>query len=156
LARHFDPVRFHHLIAYGFGSGLAPRAPGTFGTLAAVPIYWMVSDWSLAAYAVLVLGLVGLGVWACGRVARELGDADPGAIVWDEVVGYLVTMTALPVGWGWMLAGFVVFRLLDIGKPWPIRWLDQRVGGGWGIMLDDLAAGVIASLLLHALAHLLG
>lgn len=116
----------------------------------------MVSDWSLLAYGVLVLALVGLGVWACGRVARELGDADPGAIVWDEVVGYLVAMMALPVGWGWMLAGFIVFRLLDIAKPWPIRWLDQRVGGGWGIMLDDLAAGVITSVLLHALLHLMG
>jgi phosphatidylglycerophosphatase A len=156
LTAHFDPRRLHHWVAFGFGSGLVALAPGTFGTLAAMPLYWLVSGLPLVVYGALVLVLAGLGVWACGRTARELGDSDPGAIVWDEVVGYLVTMTALPVSWGWALAGFALFRLLDIAKPWPIRWLDRRIHGGWGIMLDDLAAGLIACLLLHALAHALG
>ena len=151
-----DPRRLHHWIAFGFGSGLAPRMPGTVGTLAAVPLYLLLSGLPLWAYLTLVLALTGLGVWACGRTARELGDADPGAIVWDEVVGYLLTMAALPVHWAWMLAGFALFRLLDIAKPGPIGWLDRRLSGGWGIMMDDVAAGIIASLVLNGLVLALG
>lgn len=148
----FNPREIHHWIAFGLGSGLAPWAPGTFGTLAAVPLYWLLSSLPLAAYLVVVAVLFWVGVWACGRTAEDLGGDDPGPVVWDEVVGYLVTMIAVPVGWPWVLAGFALFRLFDIWKPWPVRWLDQVVPGGLGIMLDDLAAGVLAWLLLWAAA----
>ena len=144
LSAGFDPRRLHHWIAFGFGSGLASWAPGTFGTLAAVPLYWLLQPLSLAAYIALLLVFSGIGVWACGRTARELGSKDPSAIVWDEVVGYLLAMTGSPGGWPWAVAGFVVFRLFDIWKPWPVRVLDQRVTGGLGIILDDLAAGAMA------------
>lgn len=92
----------------------------------------------------MLVALFLLGVWACGRTQRELQVHDPGAIVWDEVVGYLVTMTAAPSGWQWVLLAFALFRLFDILKPWPVRALDERVGGGLGIMLDDVAAGLYA------------
>ena len=151
----FDPRRTHHWIAFGLGSGLAPKAPGTFGTLAAVPLYWLLSPLPLAAYLTILAVLFGLGIWACGRTARDLGGQDPGAIVWDEVVGYLAAMTAAPAGWPWVLAGFILFRLFDIWKPWPIRWLDRRGKGGLGIMLDDLAAGALTWLTLQVAAHAL-
>lgn len=151
----FNPRRLHHWIAFGLGSGLAPWAPGTFGTLAAVPLYWLLSPLALVLYLSLVAVLFVLGVWACGRTARDLGGEDPGAIVWDEVVGYLAAMTAAPAGWPWMLAGFLLFRLLDISKPWPIRWLDQHLKGGLGIMLDDLAAGALTAVILWTAAAVL-
>ena len=95
-----------------------------------------------------------VGVWACGATARDLGRGDPGAIVWDEVVGFLVTMTAAPPGWVWVLLGFALFRLFDIWKPWPIRALDARVHGGLGIMLDDLVAGLLAWAVLQGIARI--
>jgi len=156
LSAGFDPRRLHHWIAFGFGSGLAPWAPGTFGTLAAVPLYWLLQPLSLAAYLALLLVFSGIGVWACGRTARELGSKDPSAIVWDEVVGYLLAMTGSPGGWPWAVAGFVVFRLFDIWKPWPVRVLDQRVTGGLGIILDDLAAGAMAWAVLWLAAAVVG
>ncbi len=94
--------------------------------------------------AKLALALFVLGVWVCGKAGRELGVHDHPAIVWDEVVGYLVTMTAVPVDWGWLLGGFLLFRLFDILKPWPVRWFDRRVPGGVGVMADDLVAGLMA------------
>lgn len=152
IGRGFDPRAVHHWIAFGFGAGLAPQAPGTFGTLAAVPLYWLLSPLPLGAYLLVLAALFGLGIWACGRTARDLGGQDPGAIVWDEVVGYLAAMTAAPAGWPSVLAGFVLFRLFDIWKPWPIRWLDQHVKGGLGIMLDDLAAGALTWVILWIIA----
>lgn len=140
----FDPRTPHHWIAFGLGSGLVPIAPGTFGTLAAVPVYLLLAPLPVWAYVVVTALFFALGVWACGRAALDLGRDDPSALVWDEWVGFLVTMTAAPSGWAWILAGFLLFRLLDIAKPWPVGWLDQRVGGGLGIMLDDLAAGAMA------------
>jgi phosphatidylglycerophosphatase A len=139
-----DWRRPHHWVAFGLGSGLAPRAPGTAGTLAAVPLYLAVRSLPLGWYLALLLVLLVLGVWACGKTQRELQAHDPGAIVWDEVLGYLVTMTAAPDGWPWVVCGFVLFRLFDILKPWPVSALDERVGGGLGVMLDDVAAGLYA------------
>jgi len=153
----FDPRRPHHWIAFGLGAGLAPRAPGTFGTLAAVPLY-LVLDALLPIWAYLgvTAALFAVGVWACGRTAADLGGEDPSAVVWDEVVGFLVTMTAAPPGWPWILAGFVLFRVIDIAKPWPVGWLDRQIAGGLGIMLDDLAAGALAWVLLTLAALRLG
>ena len=137
-----------HLLAFGFGSGLAPKAPGTFGTLAALPIYLLMQDLSLPVYLGLVVAGSLLGIWICGRTSRDLGVHDHGGIVWDEIIGYLLTMAFAPPGWVWWLVGFVLFRFFDILKPWPIRWLDRQVAGGFGIMLDDLLAGVFAGIVM--------
>jgi len=104
------------------------------------------TSWYLAIVTVLFVG----GIWLCGAASRGLRTHDHPAIVWDEIVGYLVTMTAAPAGWPWMLAGFLLFRLFDIAKPWPIGLVDRRVTGGLGIMLDDLLAGIYAFALLQA------
>lgn len=143
------------LVALGFGSGLLPVAPGTAGTLAAVPLYLLLQDLPLGAYLTVVLVSLFGGILVCGYTAARLGVHDHPAIVWDEVVGYLVTMTAAPAGWSWLAAGFVLFRLLDIIKPWPIGWLDRRVHGGTGIMLDDVIAGIFAAVLLQMLVYFL-
>ncbi|WJW76224.1 phosphatidylglycerophosphatase A [Thiohalobacter sp. IOR34] len=142
-----------HLLALGFGSGLAPVAPGTFGTLAAIPLWWLGSQLSLSLYLGLLLLLSLLGIWLCGRTARALGVHDHPAIVWDEFAGFLLTMAWAPAGWIWLLLGFGLFRLFDIWKPWPIRFLDRRLGGGLGIMLDDLLAGAFAAVVIYGLGY---
>jgi phosphatidylglycerophosphatase A len=152
----FDRRRPGHWIAFGLGSGLSPWAPGTAGTLAAIPLYLVLAGLPLPWYLAAVVLAALVGVWACGATARDLGRGDPGAIVWDEVVGFLVTMTAAPPGLAWIILGFALFRLFDIWKPWPIRALDARVHGGLGIMLDDLAAGLLAWAVLQAIARIVG
>lgn len=142
-------------LAFGFGSGLAPRAPGTFGTLAAVPLYLLLQPLPLTAYLVVVVAMSLLGIHLCGHAARRLGVHDHPGIVWDEFAGYLVTMAAAPAGWLWVVAGFALFRLFDIWKPWPIHIADHKVQGGLGIMADDLIAGVYGWLALQGLALLL-
>ena len=131
-------------LAYGLGSGLAPWAPGTFGTLAAVPFALLLKGLALPGYLLLLCGLFILGVAVCGRASERLGHHDPGGIVWDEFVGYWITMWAVPFDWLWVIIGFFVFRIFDIAKPWPIGWLDKHARGGFGIMIDDVAAGVMA------------
>ena len=113
-----------HLIAFGFGSGFFPRAPGTAGTLVAVPLFLLLAPLPLHVYAGAVALLFIAGIPLCGRVSRDLGVHDHPGIVWDEIVGYLVTMTAVPSGWVYVICGFLLFRLFDIVKPWPIRTLD--------------------------------
>ena len=137
-----------HLLAFGFGTGLSPKAPGTAGTLVGVGVF-LAAPLAIHWYLLVIALLSGVGVWICGVSARDLGVHDHPGIVWDEVVGFLITMTALPRSWLWITAGFVVFRMLDILKPWPIKMIDRRVTGGLGIMLDDVLAGVIACGLLH-------
>lgn len=146
-----DPV---HFLALGFGSGCAPKAPGTFGTLAAIPLYLLIQPLPLWIYLLLTAAGFALGVWVCDRAARDLGVHDHPAIVWDEVIGYLVTMSAAPPSWLWIIAGFALFRGFDILKPWPIRRADQRISGGFGIMFDDLLAAGYAWLGLQGLASL--
>ncbi len=141
------------ILACGFGSGAAPYAPGTFGTLAAIPLYLLMAPLPLTAYVLAMAGLFAVGVWACHVTAHSFGVHDHGGIVWDEFIGYLLTMTAAPSGWQWPLAGFVLFRLFDILKPWPVRWLDRHIPGGLGIMLDDVAAAVYALISMQILAH---
>ena len=140
-----------HLLAFGFGAGLAPIAPGTAGTLVAIPLYLLISDLPLTFYLAIVAVVSIAGIWICGRAADDLGVHDHPGIVWDEIAGYLLTMAMLPSGWLWIVAGFLLFRLFDILKPWPIRWLDRKVSGGLGIMLDDLAAALFALAILHAI-----
>lgn len=147
-----DPAGF---LALGFGSGLVPVGPGTAGTLVAVPLYLLLQDLHPGLYLGLVVLLFVVGIPICSRVAHRLGAHDHPAIVWDEIVGYLVTMTLAPAGWGWVMTGFILFRVFDIAKPWPIRWCDRHVSGGFGIMLDDLLAAVFAAVILQSLAYFL-
>lgn len=130
-----------HFVAFGFGSGAAPRAPGTWGTLAAMPFILLWQQLPVGGYALVILLSALLGIWLCQRTAEDLGVHDHGGIVWDEFVGVWIALWLAPVGWLWLVAGFVLFRLFDIAKPWPIGWVDKRVGGGLGIMLDDVLAG---------------
>ena len=138
-----------HILASGFGSGLARHAPGTLGTLAAIPIVLLAQGLPGWLYASVTLLMFVAGIFICGRAARDWGVRDHPAIVWDEIVGLLVTMSLAPVGAGWLLAGFVLFRLFDIVKPWPISSVDRRMHGGLGIMLDDVVAGIIAGSILY-------
>lgn len=143
-----DPVYF---IAFGFGSGLMPVAPGTWGTLAAIPLYLLLigSHWSV--YLTFTLLAFILGVWVSDKVSNDLGMHDYKGIVWDEVVGYLLTMFLAPKGLTWMVIGFILFRIFDIWKPQPIGYVDQKVHGGLGIMLDDVLAAVPAWLIMQIL-----
>lgn len=142
-----------HCLAFGFGSGLAPKAPGTFGTLMAVPLYLLLANLSLWPYlAVLVLSFV-VGIYLCGKTADDLGVHDHPGIVWDEFVGFWIAMIAAPSGWLWLVLGFLLFRLFDIWKPWPIKFFDQKVESGLGIMLDDVLAGIYALVIIQLLAY---
>ncbi len=140
-----------HFLAFGLGSGAIPKAPGTFGTLAAVIPYLWLQQLDLPWYLLMLLATTLIGIWLCGKTARDLGVHDHGGIVWDEFVGFWLTMTFAPPGWLWIVLGFLLFRLFDIAKPWPIGWADRRVSGGTGIMLDDLLAGVYAAVVLQLL-----
>ena len=140
-----------HRLAFGFGAGCSPKAPGTMGTLLAVGPYLLLSQLSLPIYLAVLAVVIVVGVFLCDRASRDLGVHDHPGIVWDEIAGFLLTMVAVPPQWHWILAGFLLFRLFDIWKPWPIGWLDRRVQGGFGIMLDDLVAGVFAALCLQLL-----
>jgi len=133
-----------HFLALGFGSGLAPKAPGTFGTLAAVPLFLLVAPLSSPLYLLLLLLMSVAGIYICGKAAEDAGVPDHGAIVWDEFVGFLITMFLIPISWQSLLVGFLLFRLFDIFKPWPISYLDKNCHGGLGIMLDDIVAGIAA------------
>lgn len=142
------------MLGFGFGSGLAPKAPGTFGTLPAIPIAFLlavvgVSVWMwLAVSLVLFIG----GVFICSETERQLGIQDYGGIVWDEIAAMVLILGFVPFTWGWWLAAFVVFRILDAVKPWPIKWFDARIHGGLGIMLDDLIAALFSLVVLRLLA----
>jgi len=140
-----SPVQF---LAFGFGSGLSPRAPGTAGTLVAIPLYLLVAQWSLPLYSVFILATALAGIWICGEASRQLGVHDHGGIVWDEIAGMYLTLFLAPATPQGFLVAFLLFRVMDIVKPWPIRELDHRIHGGLGIMLDDLVAALYAALLL--------
>ena len=141
-----SPVQF---LAFGFGSGLFPRGPGTAGTVVAAALYLLLAQLNLITYTLVVLAALGFGIWICGLASKQLGVHDHAGIVWDEFVGFWITMWAVPPQWIWIILGFLVFRLLDIIKPWPISSLDKRVKGGFGIMVDDIVAGVLACATLH-------
>jgi phosphatidylglycerophosphatase A len=143
-----------HILAFGFGSGLSPVAPGTFGTLAAVPFVYALMFTNTTVYSACIVVAFALGVYVCGESARRLGTHDHSGIVWDEFVGFAVTMFAMPPRWQWLLAGFLLFRFFDVLKPWPIREADHRLQGGLGIMLDDVMAGLFAAVILHLLSSM--
>ena len=132
------------MLAFGFGSGLSKYAPGTLGTIAAFPLWWLLTQLSQPLYLGLVLVAAIVGVSICGRAAEQLGVHDHGGIVWDEFVGLWVAMAFLPVSPVSLVLGLSLFRFFDIVKPWPISWLDKNISGGLGIMIDDIAAGLAA------------
>jgi len=139
-------------LAFGFGSGLSPVAPGTAGTLAGVLPALFLTQIPLWIGCLLLLGAFFLGIYLCQVTGKALGVHDHGGMVWDEFVGFWMVLLFVPFDWRWWLAAFILFRAFDILKPWPIRWLDRRVDGGFGVMLDDLIAGIFAlAILLPAL-----
>nr|WP_167377139.1 phosphatidylglycerophosphatase A [Pantoea wallisii] len=145
-----------HLLATGFGSGLSPIMPGTAGSVAAIPFWWLMTFLPLQLYTLVVLIGISVGVYLCHRTARDMGVHDHGSIVWDEFIGIWITLMAIPaMSWQWVLAGFVIFRIFDMWKPWPIRWFDRNVHGGMGIMVDDIIAGVISAVILYGLGLVL-
>ncbi|MHB1059280.1 MAG: phosphatidylglycerophosphatase A family protein [Rhodanobacter sp.] len=145
-------------LACGFGSGLAPVAQGTFGSLAALLPWLLLRQLPLPWYAIVLLLGFGVGVWACNVASRALGVADHRSIVWDEFIGQwlaLLPLLVLPAPWWTIAAGFVLFRLFDVWKPWPISWLDRRVKGGMGVMVDDVVAGIFAAAVLALVLRVL-
>lgn len=140
-----DPVLF---LAFGFGSGLAKKAPGTCGTIAAIPVYYLLAQTPFWFYSLATIIATVAGIWICDVTAKKLDEHDYGGIVWDEVAGYLITMWFVPYSWQALLLGFMLFRVFDIFKPQPIKWVDNQVHGGLGIMLDDVIAAVFAGVLL--------
>ena len=140
-----DPVM---CVATGFGSGLLPAVPGTWGSVAAIPFCLLLSlvpaSFQIFVFTILVL----FGVGICQKAEERLGSKDPGCVVFDEFMGMAVTLAGIPLSFGTVLAGFILFRIFDIAKPWPVKVFDKSYPGGAGIMLDDLAAGVYARIVL--------
>jgi len=148
-----DPV---HFLAFGFGSGLAPVAPGTAGSLPGILLAWLCLPLPFAWRVGILAGLILAGVWLCGESARRIGVHDHPGIVWDEITGMYMTLLVVPPQIGLWALAFLLFRLFDIWKPWPIRDLDHRLAGGAGIMLDDLVAALYAAILLAFGGWLIG
>lgn len=151
-----------HLLATGFGSGLSPIVPGTMGTIAAIPFYLLLVQLPLPFYLLAVIIACIIGVKICQVTSDDMKVHDHGSIVWDEFAGLWITMLVVPLlnlnamDWKWLLTGFVLFRFFDMVKPWPIGWLDKRVHGGLGIMLDDIVAGVMAGVALYLVGKYAG
>lgn len=141
--------------AFGFGSGLSRFAPGTVGTAAAIPFALLLKTLPVAVFWLVLTVLFLVGIHFCNVSSRRLGQHDPGGIVWDEMVAYWLTVAFLPVSWAWWLAAFALFRLFDILKPWPIRQVEKKFGGGLGIMLDDVIAALFAMIILGVVERFL-
>ena len=139
------------LLAFGFGSGLAKVMPGTCGTLAAVPFYCLMAYLDLTGYLLVILCTTIVGIYLCAYAAKTMQVHDHPGIVWDEFVGFWITMIAVPFEWEWLCIGFFLFRFFDMFKPWPISLADKHIHGGFGIMFDDVLAGLAALLCLQGL-----
>ena len=146
-------TNFVHFLAFGFGSGMFPKAPGTAGTLVAILPWLWLSQQNLTTYLIILAAAILFGIYICDKTSRDLGVADHPGIVWDEFCGLWLAMVAIPVTWYWLVIGFLLFRFFDIVKPWPISWLDKNIHGGLGIMLDDLLAAVYTWLVLQLLIY---
>ena len=142
-------------LAFGFGSGLSPFAPGTMGTLAAIPFAFVLKSLGAVGFWIMLLLLFLAGIKLCTHVSRKLGVHDHGGIVWDEMVGYWLAVAFVPLQWQWLLAAFVLFRFFDIVKPWPIRQIDKKISGGFGIMIDDVVAALFSMIILAVLTRLI-
>jgi len=142
-------------LAFGFGSGLSPFAPGTMGTLVAIPFIFALKSLGTFGFWMVLVLLFFLGISLCGRVSSKLGVHDHGGIVWDEMVGYWLAAAFVPLQWPWLLAAFLLFRFFDIFKPWPIRQIDKKVSGGFGIMVDDIVAALFTIVILAVVQNVL-
>ncbi len=137
-----------HFFALGFGSGLAPKAPGTFGTIVGLPLFWLISSYTLNIQLTIIVALFTIGIYICDKTGKALGVADHGAIVWDEIVAMMLVLVFTPFTWlGWLVA-FCLFRLFDIWKPYPICYFDAKLKNGFGVMFDDLLAAIYTLLVL--------
>lgn len=144
-----------HFIAFGFGAGLAPIAPGTFGTLMGIPFYLLLSWLPNLYYLIAVVLITIASMWLSDIVSKEINVHDHPGMCLDEIVGFLVTMCFAPHGWLWIAIGFGLFRFFDIVKPWPISYIDQKVHGGFGIVLDDVIAGIFSLVVIQILKWVL-
>ncbi|KPV95436.1 Phosphatidylglycerophosphatase A [Pseudoalteromonas sp. P1-9] len=149
----FNLKKFTHFCALGFGLGLAPKAPGTFGTLAAIPFIFLTMMAPLWLQLVVAIAICAIGIWFCDVASRDAGVHDHPAIVWDEVAGFYITMIGAAISWQTLLVGFILFRFFDIVKPWPITLLDKHVKGGFGIMVDDILAGIFSLICLQLVVY---
>ncbi len=147
-------TRFFLLIATGFGVGYSPIAPGTLGTLLAIPIYYFLSGISSPLYEITLVGFFFLSVWISENAERFFGKKDDQRIVIDEIIGFLVTMLWVPKTIRFIIIGFILFRFFDILKPFPIRRLEKGLKGGYGVVLDDVVAGVYANIILHLIGRI--
>ncbi len=155
---HFLLAHPAHFIALGYGAGLAPKAPGTFGSLAALPLFWLLLQANPSPIFLLTVttGAFLLGIWACAITGKHLGVADHGGMVWDEIVAMWLVLAFTPYSAIWWLAAFGLFRFFDILKPWPIRWFDKRLKNGFGVMFDDVLAAIYALLVMKGAMVWLG
>lgn len=158
--RNNIPIKFWKspidLFATGFGSGLMPIMPGTFGTIVAIPIYLLLNLLPQSYYLVILAIMILAGFWICNVVEKRTNIHDNPSIVWDEIVGFLLTMAFTPTRWCLIVVGFILFRIFDIWKPWPIKWVNDKMPGGFGIVTDDLLAGIYAGLLLQFIIRVCG
>ncbi len=145
-----------HFIAFGFGSGAMPIAPGTFGTLIAIPFYLIMRPLPPIYYLIMLIVIIVASTWLCDKVSRDIDVHDHQGMCLDEIVGFLVTMYGAPIGTKWIILGFLLFRLFDIFKPWPIRFIDKQIHGGVGIIFDDVLAGVYSLIIIHGIAWMVG
>ena len=142
------------MLAFGFGSGLSSKAPGTIGSIAAIPLWLLLSQLPAAIYGLAILIAFIAGIYICGSAAKKLGVHDHSGIVWDEFVGLWIALAFIPMTLSSIICGFVLFRFFDIVKPWPIGWLDKKMQGGVGIMLDDIVAGLFAACIAAYISYL--
>jgi phosphatidylglycerophosphatase A len=143
-----------HFIAFGFGIGTVPFAPGTFGTLIAIPFYLVMQNLAPLIYLGLTIAIIIFSIIICSKSTRDIGIEDHQGMCLDEIVGFIVTMFLAPHGWQWIAIGFILFRIFDIWKPWPIHYVDAHIHGGFGMILDDVLAGIYSCLLLQILAYI--
>lgn len=143
-----------HFFALGFGAGLAKKAPGTFGTVVGLPLFWLMFSQTLLVQLTVIGALFLVGIYFCNKTGKALGVSDHGAIVWDEIVAMMLVLTFTQSQWQWWLVAFILFRLFDIWKPFPIRDCDAKIKGGFGVMFDDLLAAIYAIVSLKVLQWL--
>jgi len=144
-----------HFLALGAGAGLAKKAPGTFGTLLGLPLFFLIVPLQIDLQISIIFILFLVGIYCCEKTGQALGVSDHGSIVWDEIVAMMLVLTFTPLQWQWWLAAFALFRLYDIWKPVPIRQCDAKIKGGLGVMMDDILAAVYAILSLKLLLWLI-
>ena len=137
-----------HFFSLGFGSGLAPKAPGTFGTMLGLPLFWLISNCPFSTQLIIIATLFIIGIYFCGKTGKALGVADHGAIVWDEIVAMMLVLAFTPTGFIFWFIAFLLFRLFDIWKPYPICYADTKLKNGFGVMFDDLLAAIYAILVM--------